>query len=88
MSTTKDLSGAKETILSLCFGYLVLRVNLKMLSSSPVPVFDGRAENFATFQQEVDLWLMITQLPMNRMGPCDGPGDGQNSTRSMPRFRK
>ena len=41
-----------------------------MLSSTPVPVFDGKAENFASYQQEVDLWMMITQVPMNRRAPA------------------
>ena len=41
-----------------------------MLSSTPVPVFDGKAGNFASYQQEVDLWMMITQVPMNRRAPA------------------
>ena len=41
-----------------------------MLSSSPVPVFGGKAENFASYQQEEDLWMMITQVPMNRRAPA------------------
>ena len=41
-----------------------------MLSSTPVPVFDGKAENFASYQQEVDLWTTITQVPMNRRAPA------------------
>ena len=51
-------------------GILFLCVTLEMLSPSPVPVFDGKAENFASYQQEVDLWMMITQLPMNRRAPA------------------
>ena len=41
-----------------------------MLSPTPVPVFDGEAGNFASYQQEVDLWMMITQAPMNRRAPA------------------
>ena len=51
-------------------GTLILRVAPKMLSSTPVPVFDGKAGNFASYQQEVDLWMMITQIPMNRRAPA------------------
>ena len=41
-----------------------------MLSTSPVPVFDGKAGNFASYQQEVDLRMMITNLPMSRRAPA------------------
>ena len=51
-------------------GILLLCVTLEMLSSTPVPVFDGKAGNFASYQQEVDLWMMITQVPMNRRAPA------------------
>ena len=51
-------------------GILLLCVTLEMLSSTPVPVFDGEAGNFASYQQEVDLWMMITQVPMNRRAPA------------------
>ena len=44
-----------------------------MLSSTPVPVFDGKAENFASYKQEVDLWMMITQVPMKRRAPALAP---------------
>ena len=80
LSSTKDLSGAKGAVLSVRFGVLFLRVPSKMLSPTPVPVFDGKAENFASYQQEVGLWMMITQVPMNRRAPCVGPGDGQHAT--------
>ena len=51
-------------------GILFLCVTLEMLSSSPVPVFDKKAGNFASYQQEVDLRTMITQVPMNRRAPA------------------
>ena len=71
LSTTKDLSRAKGIKFCLSvFGYFVLRISSKMLSPAPVPVFDGKAENFASYQQEVDLWMMITQVPMNRRAPA------------------
>ena len=57
-------------VLSLGFGYPFFCALLEMLSSSPVPFFDGKAGNFASFKQEVDLWMMITQLPMNRRAPA------------------
>ena len=41
-----------------------------MFSDSPAPVFDGKAENFASYQQEVDLWLMVTNLPVSRRAPA------------------
>ena len=36
----------------------------------PAPEFDGRAENFASYRQEVELWLMVTHLPLNRRAPA------------------
>ena len=45
-------------------------VTLEMLSSTPVPVFHGEAGKFASYQQEVDLWMRITQVPMNRRAPA------------------
>ena len=36
---------------------------------SSAPEFDGRAENFVSFQQEVELWLLVTHLPTNRRAP-------------------
>ena len=37
---------------------------------SPAPESDGRAENFASHRQEVELWLMVTHLPLNRRAPA------------------
>ena len=41
-----------------------------MASFAPVPVFDGKPENFRSFLQEVELWLMVTQLPPSRRAPA------------------
>ena len=41
-----------------------------MNAFSQPPEFDGRAENFASFRQEVELWLMTTHLPANRRAPA------------------
>ena len=43
---------------------------VKMNAFSPPPEFDGRAENFASFRQEAELWLMVTHLPANRRAPA------------------
>ena len=50
--------------------FFFLWVTRKMISTSPVPEFDGKAENFASFQQEVELWMMVTNLPLNRRAPA------------------
>ena len=41
-----------------------------MASCAPVPAFDGKPENFRSFLQEVELWLMVTQLPASRRAPA------------------
>ena len=37
---------------------------------SPVPEFGGKAENFASFQEEVELWMLVTHSPLNRRAPA------------------
>ena len=41
-----------------------------MNAFSPAPEFDGRAGNFASYRQEVELWLLVTHLPLNRRAPA------------------
>ena len=41
-----------------------------MNAFSPAPEFDGKAENFASYRQEVELWLLVTHLPLNRRAPA------------------
>ena len=41
-----------------------------MNAFSPAPEFDGRAENFASYRQEAELWLLVTHLPLNRRAPA------------------
>ena len=41
-----------------------------MASFAPVPTFDGKPENFHSFRQEVELRMMITQLPPSRRAPA------------------
>ena len=37
---------------------------------SPHPEFDGKAEIFASFRQEVELRMLVTHLPLNRRAPA------------------
>ena len=41
-----------------------------MASYTPVPVFDGKPENFNAYRQEVELWLLMTHLPTGRRAPA------------------
>ena len=41
-----------------------------MNAFSPAPEFGGEAENFAPYRQEVELWLLVTHLPLNRRAPA------------------
>ena len=37
---------------------------------SPAPEFDGRAGNFASYRQEVELRMLVNHLPLNRLAPA------------------
>ena len=39
-------------------------------TSSPVPALGEKAENFASFRQEVELHKMVTPFPLNRRAPA------------------
>ena len=41
-----------------------------MNAFSLAPEFDGRAGNVASYRQEVELWLLVTHLPLNRRAPA------------------
>ena len=49
---------------------LKIRCPVTMNAFSQPPEFDGRAENSASFRQEVELWLMAPHLPANRRAPA------------------
>ena len=57
-------------MLRFYFFVLPKRVSLKMDVFSPAPEFGGRAENFASYRQEVELWMLVTHLPLNRRAPA------------------
>ena len=41
-----------------------------MNAFSPAPEFGGRAGNIASYRQEVELWLLVTHLLLNRRAPA------------------
>ena len=41
-----------------------------MASFTPVPIFDGKPENFNACRLEVELWLLMTHLPPGRRAPA------------------
>ena len=41
-----------------------------MNAFSPAPEFGGRAGNFASYREAVELWLLVTHLPLNRRAPA------------------
>lgn len=45
-------------------------VSPKMDAFSPAPEFDGRAGNFASYRQEVELRMLVNHLPLNRLAPA------------------
>ena len=51
---------------------LVIKLNylVKTTAFSPAPEFDGRAGKFASYRQGVELWLLVTHLPLNRGAPA------------------